>query len=777
MDPHTLELVGFPKVLQQLQESCLSEVGRDRLLAQEVSPDAGAVRDRLALAVAFRALLESGRSFPALDFPDVRPVLPKLFKSGAQLELEELFRLGRFVVSGQRLRRHIQAGGQELLRPHAAALPELKELSREIWGVVDREGRLRENQIPVLREMRNRIRALQREAERLARGYLDNPAFRGFWSADLPSEKNGRTVLPIRSSFKGRIQGIVHDVSASGATLYLEPGDIVQKNNDVTELEGRYRQEVHRILREVSGRVIARSAEIRALVEEVAELDGLYSRASFAISHRCHPAEPSEELLLNEGRHPLLGASCVPISLRLDAGSRVLIVTGPNTGGKTVTLKSVGLLAAMNQFGMEIPAQEDSRLPVFDNILADIGDEQSIEQSLSTFSAHIVNIRRIIEGSSADSLVLLDELGAGTDPEEGVAIAMGLLDHFIGKGCFCLATTHHGVLKNYGYTREGVENAAMDFDEATLQPTFHIIMGVPGQSRALEVARRTGIPETVLGSAARYLEEERGEAGKLIDRLSEKQRELLKAERQQHSREKQLREQRRETDLKELRLRQRELELREQGLGELRRFLRESRSQYERLLAELRGLQQAEERRRVEELLQRVQGEVEKQELAVQRERSELYRTEGVRLERGMEVIIRGTGKRGRILREGKRGSWIVATDTLRGDFSPTELIPAAPGPAEPAVTVSEELQEERAAYQLDVRGLRLEEALKRVEQQLDRAVLAGLREVSIVHGHGEGILQRGIHDYLRRSPHVEEYHFSTPEEGGFGRTVVRLRG
>jgi DNA mismatch repair protein MutS2 len=780
MDLHTLNLLDFQRVLEALQDRCLSEAGRKALTYQTISTDSQDVEERKARAVAFRRVLESGKPFPAFDFPSLAALHSKLFNQRALLEVEELFFLGRFIVSARRLLKFLHASGEAILMPLAATLPDLKGLSKDIFAVIDKEGFLRETHIPVLREIRGRIRSLQRETEKLAKSYLHDPTYQTVWQENLPAEKNGRIVLPIKSNFKGRIAGIVHDVSASGSTLYLEPTDIVEKNNAIIEEENRYRREVHRILRELSAKVVAQSEDIQNLVEGVGRLDSLYARARYAIHHKCAPTQISQRRLeLYEARHPLLGKNCVPISVILGGEYRVLIVTGPNTGGKTVTLKTIGLLVVMNQFGMEIPVREDSSLPVFDNVLADIGDEQSIEQSLSTFSAHIVNISRIIRDSSSDSLVLFDELGAGTDPEEGVAIAMGLLDHFIEKGCLCMATTHHGILKNYGYSRQGVENAAMEFDVGNLSPTFRITLGVPGESHALEIARRTGIPGQILNSAEQYLNEERGDVAELINRLSEKQRKLLVTEKQQQSREVELREKTRQTDLKELRLRQKELDLREQGTLELKRFLKDSRKQFERLVEELGSSRSREERKQAGEFLSELATRIGQQEQVLESERAQLYQRPDLSLEKGMEVIIRGTGKHGIVVRKAKADSWIVATDTLRGTFPARDLQPvhseAAASDKEPMLSISEEIHSAPASFQLDLRGMRLEEALKQVEQQIDRALLSGMAEFSIVHGMGEGVLQRGIHEYLKSSSQVKDYHFSTPEQGGFGRTVVRL--
>ena len=786
MDPHTLELLEFRRILETLQSGCMSELGRERLENEEIAVQPAAVAERLDLARAFRRVLDSGRPFPRLDFPDVRSLRPKLFKSGVVLELQELFYLGRFLVSCTRLQRHLAAAGESLLVPLAGRLPELGELSRAVFTVIDREGQVREDHLPVLRELRQRIRRLERETERVARDLLNNPDYRAYWHGELPAQRNGRTVLPLGANFKGRIPGIIHDTSASGSTLFLEPQEMVERNNQIAELEGRYRQELHRILRELSARVLTRSADILLALETVAELDSLYCRADYAIRNRCWAAEPGQSKLeLLEARHPLL-RECVPISLEAGERFRVLIVTGPNTGGKTVTIKTVGLLAVMNQFGMEIPAAEGSRLPVFDDVLADIGDEQSIEQSLSTFSAHIRNIAHMVARSTARSLVLFDELGAGTDPEEGVAIAMSLLDHFIDKGCLCLATTHHGVLKDYGYSREGVENASMGFDRRSLTPTFRIHIGVPGESHALEIARRSGIDEAVIQRAAEYLREKRGDTAELIRSLSDKQRELVEAEDHQRSQESALREKLRATDLRELRLRQRELELKEHGLGEIRRLLRDSRSEFERLVenikrdsAESRTAEDGERetRREARDSFRALEVELERQEWDLERRRSELAQGAAPELREGMEVLLKGTGRRGVIVRRAKGNRWLVETDTLRGSFPPQALEPAPSRPleAESRLSIREEVVGAPPAFELDVRGLRLDEALGELERQLDRALLSNLQEFSVIHGLGEGVLQRGIQGFLKSCPHVKDYFFAVPEQGGFGKTIVRL--
>jgi DNA mismatch repair protein MutS2 len=467
---------------------------------------------------------------------------------------------------------------------------------------------------------------------------------------------------------------------------------------------------------------------------------------------------------------------------------RTVIITGPNTGGKTVTLKTIGLFVLMNQAGLALPAEEGTVLPFFDGVYGDIGDEQSISQSLSTFSGHMTNIAAILRAASEQSLVLLDELGSGTDPEEGSAIAMAILDHLIEKRARALVTTHHGILKNYGYSREGVENASVEFDGQTLSPTYRIIMGIPGESKALEIAGRNGLDPILIAGAKHYLAEERSDISALIAGLKYKHRELdeaLKAGREEEAR---LREERRRADLTALRLKQKELDLKSNSLGTLRRFLSESRSTLENLVREIReGELSREKTLKVKEFLKELETQALLQEETLEREEAELVseqrraeegggeQSAGV-LAPGVEVLAGAKRRRGTIVKAGKRGSWIVEIGSLKISFPPEELSAAVSGEKK-GITISSDLNgEPRARMELNLRGMRLEDALLALQRQIDAASLSGLCEFAIIHGKGDGILQRGVHDFLKQQSIVADYSFSRPELGGFGRTEVVLK-
>jgi DNA mismatch repair protein MutS2 len=467
-----------------------------------------------------------------------------------------------------------------------AEIPDCSIISREVFRILERDGALRD--LPELRAIQRRIKSLSKELELAVARYITTEEGRRMLQNTVPSQRDGRLVLAVKANFRGRIRGIVHEVSATGQTLFIEPEDVVEKNNDILIEQRRLDAEIRRLFRELTAKIAGHRQDLALFHEHILYLETLRARARYGIATKGHFALDGNSVILKQARHPLLGAKAVPIDFEMNDAIRTVIITGPNTGGKTVALKTLGLFALMNQSGLAIPAEEGSVLPVFDGVYADIGDEQSLSQSLSTFSAHMTNIAGILSVATSRSLLLLDELGSGTDPEEGSAIAMAVLDYCIEKECRLVTTTHHGILKNYGYARQGVENASVDFDSRTLSPTYRIVMGVPGESRAVDIAGRNGIPEGILRNARTYLAEERTDVSVLIRGLKEKHRELDEANEQHKTEELRLREERRRTDLKELRLRQKELEVKTGGMGKFRELLRESRKTLENLVREVK---------------------------------------------------------------------------------------------------------------------------------------------------------------------------------------------
>ena len=805
MDRHAVALLEFARVRAELAELCLSAAGATHLAAEEfVGAGAGAAHAELLGEVgALRELLEADRVPPTSDLPDVADAVALLATEGTVLEPDAAARLGRFLHSAGALHRALRPRGRgdsamariaPLLAPAAA----VATLPAKIFRVVDPDGSVRERQLPSLAAIRGRIRRLEREVELAARRYLTAPEYRTVLNGDRATERGGRVVLPVKANHQGRIRGVMHEVSSSGATVFIEPEESVHAGHRVVAEELAYRRELRRIMRELTAELAAHRQEVGATMAAIAHYDARYARARYARLHRCVALQHGSGTIdLRAARHPLLGAEAVPIDIRWGAGRRVLIITGPNTGGKTVALKTVGLLALMNQFGMEVPAAAGSALPLFDEVLCDIGDEQSIAQSLSTFSGHVRQLAHILASVTERSLVLLDELGAGTDPEEGVTLAMAVLDSLIARGALVAVSTHHGALKNYGYVNPAVENAAMEFDLQSLRPTYRLLLGVPGESHALEIARRQGIAEEVVAAARGYLAEGRSDAGEIIRSLTARQHELREIAEEQDQSQLQLERRLREAAARERELAARERELHAAEARELRAFLSRSRQQLEGAIRELRERGRGGEgwrgaaaaaRAVVDQVAARATAAAEPDtpgsgsgDQAAGDSLAPLPAGAPGELAPGARVRIAGSGREGTVVRAGRRGSWVVETGSVRGTFRAAELqLAAAPEwgmrrhlPPPPQVEVS--AVGGRPLLELNVRGLRLHEALEQVERQLDGALLSGLHQFTILHGTGEGVLRHGIHQYLERHRDVVGFAAAPPQAGGAGKTVVKL--
>ncbi len=834
MHEHSLRLLDFFRIRENLAEYCMSYEGRALLLSTLPCARPESVKK---LQHDVMTLLEglSGAELPVLPFPIIENVVSKASKEGMLLEIDELFALGLWVKSYELLLRQIKA----MLRvpvPHAklkskdgssiaqdivqegavadeqdeeawanldffallAASPSLSQMQKRIFSVLTDDGELRD--LPRTRALKSAIQKAQAENGRLINQYLTDPSLQDALQSTAATERDNRTVLAIKTNFKGRVKGIVHEFSSTGQTVFMEPLELVESNNRLLELETKLNEEIRAILRETVDDIRPGLLALDRARRTLALVDVRLARALQAKrADLSFPQTLDSGIHLFQARHPLLGKNAVPIDVDIPDGTKVLIITGPNTGGKTVSLKTIGLLALLHQFGAGLPALSTSGFAVFDTIYADIGDEQSIDQSLSTFSGHMAVISDIATNATRHSLVLLDELGAGTDPEEGCAIAMGLLDHFIERGCMTIVTTHHGVLKNYGYTKSSCLNASMEFNARSLSPTYRIFMGLPGESRALDIALQTGLPPNIIQTARKYLDDERSDYSALIRSLGEKQRELDVLEREKKKQLQSALESRRVADLEKLKVRQRELELRQKGVADLAHFLSESRKTFENLVRELRESGNiASESSQGRTFLQEVSDELEKKRnelTTMERENEELeaslkgenatpLRADSADLVPGMRVIYQR--KEATLLRMVDHDRALVQIGSLRLTASLSDLsvsrtvqkhtVPLARPIYQVELSSSHESGARTVSAEIDVRGLRLTEALEILRKQVDAASLAGLGMFSVIHGTGEGILAKGIHDWLKTQPSVTDYYFARPEDGGFGKTWIRLK-
>jgi DNA mismatch repair protein MutS2 len=797
----TRALLEYPQIMESVASHALSEEAAS--LVRESTPFYGpenAEKTKRLVQTLF-ARIKSIDDEPRSWLPSVGFLLPKIGTQGAVLELDEARAVALFIERGEELKKWAMKD-DECKAAFATMLdsdscPDCKPAAVEVFKIVDREGKLRD--LPSLRAIRRRISGLEKELRAAISRYASDDEYRRMLQSALPSQRDGRTVLAVKANFRGRIRGIVHEASSSGQTVFVEPLDVVEKNNEILIETRNLNAEIQRILRELTEKVAAYAEPLAKFHSAVIELECLRARArysaatkgSFVRSSFVKTTNEEEEeelvsLILKQARHPLL-VKAVPVTIEMKNGARTLIITGPNTGGKTVALKTLGLFALMNQSGLALPLEEGSVMPVFDGVYADIGDEQSIKQSLSTFSAHVSNISAITAFATEKSLVLLDELGAGTDPEEGGAIAMAVLDFLIERNSQMIITTHHGILKNYGYTRKSVENASVEFNARTLSPTYRIINGVPGESRALDIALANGLDQAIVERARLYIDDEKSDVSALITGLEQKHRELAGKEMQSAMEQHRLREQRRKADLKELQLRQKEAELKRDAVGKLQNLLRESRKTLENLVREVKeGELDREKTLKVKEFLNELARNVEDESAAAREEEfSMMERSDAAApaacFTPGMEVFAGLSKQRGVILQADKKNtngnSWIINTGSMRMSIPEKDLVPAAPLKAAQSASWAAELDAASSAvFELKLLGMRLDEATEALRRQIDAASISGLKTFAVVHGKGSGVLQKGIHAYLKNDPSVADYYFARPELGGFGRTEVILR-
>ena len=811
MTPHTFEVLEFFRIAEIIAGYCKSEQARERCLQKRPLQDAAEIAAAKELGRDILGFLQADEPLPIKNIPPLDSVLKQLHTAGVCLTVEELYAAGLLALQIDELK----AWAAKQKKPESAAcrliesMPPLPQTEQAVFSFIDKNGALRD--IPTLTAIQKKMRRIEADIEKTMRSYCTDESTKGMLQTPAPVLRNGRQVIAVRSNFKGRIKGIIHEYSQSGQSFYLEPESIVLRNNELMRAQAEYEQELHRLLLNISAKLAAEADPLERVYECVSELDCAAAAARWAYSENgvfVPDTGSSQYFYLQAARHPLLGAAAVPIDLKLAADERILIITGPNTGGKTVSLKTAALFVLLNQTGWPVLAGEDTRLPVFRYVGCAIGDEQSLERSLSTFSAYMRTVGGLLEAADEESLILLDELGSGTDPQEGGALAMAILDELFARRSRVFVTSHHGVLKNYAYRKRGCVNASVSFDEATLRPSYRILMGIPGESRAVDIAEKNGLPAEVIRAARAYMADSSADAAALIKGLMEKHEQLAVFEREKEEAEKALTEKQRRFDLNTLKLRQKELHLRSQGYKRLNDLFEQKRNEIENLVREIQEGELTHEKTSklkqffagFEQTLAEEQTEIgnEQQELSGMeqalrnREQAHGKPANGMSatgvpasastnevLTEGMEVLIPHLHRRGVIIRKEKK-NWLVAVDTVKMTFPADKLEPLSPAAAPlrtPQVVVEAELHKEsRPELELRLLGMRLDEAEKHLQNQLDLALMHNMQEFSIVHGKGNGVLQTMVQEKLAAAPYVAEFFFARPEHGGTGKTIVRLR-
>ena len=592
MNFKTLTEIDFFRIRDQVAQYCLSEEGRDNLLAREPLKKTAEIEKLKNLSREWALYLSHKHANPLSGWSPVKPLLPLIKTNGAALTLEQLRSIGQFVTSVKKVKEgialHQTALELKLLPKELELIPDFSETEKKVFRVITPEGEMRD--LPEISAIRKKIANLNSKIKTIMQGFTSDQKLSGVLESSVPVLRNGRQVLAVKASLQNRIPGIIHEVSQSAQTVYIEPEEAVLCSNELIQLEFELQAVIKKILTEVTASLQPSIPLLRDALPVMILLDTTLAAERWGSEHNCNYAQISENQppVLVQARHPLLGEKAVPIDIRFMEGKRVLIITGPNTGGKTVSLKTFALLSMLNQAGFPIPAAEGTCLPVFSNVFADIGDDQSLDQSLSTFSGHMKNIAQAVNAASSDTLVLLDELGSGTDPQEGTAIAMAVLDELIKKQSFVLVTTHQGILKNYGYTNPSCINASVEFNQDTLSPSYHLLMGVPGESHALDIAQKSGLPSSICKAAKNYIATEQADVSALIRGLNRKHIELNKVQKEAERQASEAQEKLLRLKQKEIDLRRKENDLKKGKTQEMNDFLVHSRRQLENLVRTLK---------------------------------------------------------------------------------------------------------------------------------------------------------------------------------------------
>lgn len=793
MNQKALETLEYKKIIAQLKREMGSAASAK--LADELTPltSEKIIKEELRSTTEAVDLIVRKGPLPTGGLYDIREAL-LLAKKGGSLTMRQLLEVQNV----------LGISSEVVAFMHDDALPELKHigemvdliveftvLEKEISRCILTEDEMADNASPKLKDIRRSIHQQNQAIKNKLSRIITSSSNKTYLQDAIVTMRDGRYVIPVKQEYRSFFPGMVHDQSKGGATLFIEPQGVVELNNKLRELEVEEQLEIARILAELSSRVAEHYREIRSNLELLTKLDFIMAKGK--LSCKMHASEPKidtdGELRLISARHPLIEyKKAVPVDIRIGGDYRTLIITGPNTGGKTVSLKTAGLLVMMAQSGLHIPASHASTLPIFGEVFADIGDEQSIEQSLSTFSSHMKNIVSIIDKASYDSLVLVDELGAGTDPTEGAALAIAILERFYDSGALTMATTHYNELKKYALATSGVENAAMEFDVETLTPTYRLLIGVPGKSNAFEISKKLGLSESVIERASEHIKHGDMEFENVISSIEDDKRKAAADRLDAESMRAEIEEKLKKLEEKEKAISEKRADIIAEAKREARELLRETKSAVKDVQKDLRKLQKSgahtnlntgaleKSRRKINEAEDLVSEKVVKQV------NSEPVSADTLKI--GDRVKLLTIGQNGTILSlPDEKGNLMINIGALKVKAILQDLMLINEGKdRKPQAKSSSKYgsllrsKSSSVSASINVMGKNLEDALADVEKYLDDVYMAGLDMVSIIHGRGGGILKDGIRQMLKRKKYVDSYGAASYNDGGEGVTIVRMK-
>ena len=785
MQERVLKVLEFTKVREQLLEHAASTLGQNKIKKLIPSTNFEEVVRLQAETDESATVLRIKGNVPLSGIYDIRAQVKRSVIGGV-LSPHELVHVASTIHASRKMKRFIEEIAEErteipILMEQVERIVPLTNLEQTIKMAIDESGEVLDSASQLLRTLRHQLRSNEARVREKLESMIRSSNAQKMLSDAIVTIRNDRFVIPVKQEYRSHYGGIIHDQSASGQTLFIEPQVIVQLNNQLQDIRVKEQVEMERILTELSANTAEHEAELQIIVEILTNLDFIFAKARYARQIKASMPLMNHDgrIALYKARHPLIPSDeVVANDILLGKDYTTIVITGPNTGGKTVTLKTLGLCSLMAQAGLQIPAYDGSELAVFDSIYADIGDEQSIEQSLSTFSSHMVNIVEILENVGFNSLVLFDELGAGTDPQEGAALAISILDEVHNRGARVIATTHYPELKAYGYNREGVLNASVEFDVESLSPTYKLLLGVPGRSNAFEISKRLGLSDRVIQSARSHVSEDTNQIDKMIASLEDSKRQaeaeqqeardyLRQAEKLHADMQKQMQEfyENKDTML-------------EKAAEKAEKIIDEAKSEAESVIRDLRKM-------RIEK-----HADIKEHELIDAKRRLEAATPEISKsakqtskkskkptLTPGDEIKVLTFNQKGTLLERVSDNEWQVQIGIMKMKVKEKDMeYIGAPKQVETRPMAIVKGRDTDVKLELDLRGERYEAALSRVEKYIDDALLSNYARVSIIHGKGTGALRQGVQEYLRNHRSVKKIRFGEAGEGGSGVTIVEFK-
>ncbi len=771
----------FDVILQRLADLALSNPGKNNFQNIDPIENPQMLQEKLAQVTQLRDCLLYEESLPVHGFTDLRPSFKRL-DAGASLMSDECLQILSLLIMTRKLHAFLGKFNEKypLLWRIIQPITLLQTLEKEVQRVIHPSGEIKDNASPALSKLRNSIRATQNKIRSRLDNILQSMMKNGYAQEENLALREGRLTVPVKENFRGKMNGVVIDQSSSGATMYMEPLDVIEMNTELRRFHTSEKQEVERILAQLSHELSEYLPDIERNYERAVDFDILYAKAQLSVQMEGYGAETVENvpLQLKAARHPLLlqklgKEKVVPVDLFMSDDTRTLVITGPNAGGKTVALKTVGLLSMMHLHGLHIPAQLGSKIPLFHHIFADIGDKQSIDLDLSTFSSHISNLKNILDKADAHTLVLLDEIGSATDPAEGSALAMSILKELTNRKCFSIVTTHIGQLKVFANEEPGIQNGSMTFDQQSLRPTYRFQPGLPGSSYAFEISERLGIDPEIIQKAKEYLGEDRGNLDDLILHLEQEEQKLRTLRKDAEIQDSKLKALIKLYDDQHKSVVNKEKSLKETWAREYKTKLKEANVQIENMVREIRETQADQAS------IQKAKKILKDQKESVEKIIPKKVPTpQDINLKESDWVKWSGRNGKGQIISSPDRsGRVLVAWGDFKIKVPTDQLSPAMPPESANKTRVFTKIESSQTTTnELDLRGLTVDEAIDSMEVYLSNAAMTGFNEVRVIHGKGTGALRNAVGSRLKKHPLVKSQRLGNWNEGDTGVTVVQIK-